>query len=154
MKYKKPLALLACASLLLGGCAAARSAVNSARTPSGGGGTSSSQAAAGGTVSGIITKVNGKDITGTQDLSAEIEGKSPGDTVELEVYRPSQRPNAEGKFFTVTVALMEDLGDSVSTQGGAQNPSDAYGRNPYGNGYDDYGDSYDEFEDFFNQFFG
>lgn len=109
----------------------------------------------------IITKVNGKDITGTQDLSAEIEGKKPGDTVELEVYRPSQRPNAEGKFFTVTVALMEDLGDSVSTQGGVQDPSDAYGQNPYGNGqnpygndYDDYGDSYDEFEDFFNQFFG
>lgn len=105
--------------------------------------------------------MNGKDITGTQDLSAEIEGKKPGDTVELEVYRPSQRPNAEGKFFTVTVALMEDLGDSVSTQGGVQDPSDAYGQNPYGNGqdpygngYDDYGDSYDEFEDFFNQFFG
>ena len=34
---------------------------------------------------------------------------------------------------------MEDLGDSVSTQGGVQDPSDAYGQNPYGNGQNPYG---------------
>ena len=64
----------------------------------------------------IITKVDGTEIAGTSDLSEVIEGKKPGDTVELEVYRPSQRPNGEGRFFNITVALMEDMGDTTAQQ--------------------------------------
>ena len=105
----------------------------------------------------VITKINDKEIKGLQDLSDEIEGKKPGDTVDLEVYRPSNRPNGDGRFFEVTIALVED----TSGQEQPQQPQDSqgYGQNPYGQnpGYGQdpgYGDGYDPFDEFFRDFFG
>ena len=99
----------------------------------------------------IITKVEGQEITSTQDLTEVIEGKKPGDTVELEVYRPSQRPNGQGTFFNVTIELMEDTTGAVSEQDETQEQLPE--QDLYGDGYGGY-DGYDEFEDFFSKFFG
>lgn len=95
----------------------------------------------------IITKVDGTEIAGTSDLSEVIEGKKPGDTVELEVYRPSQRPNGEGRFFNITVALMEDMGDTTAQQPQTQQVPQQE-QQPSEDQY------YNDMEDFFNRFFG
>ena len=93
----------------------------------------------------IITKVDGTEIAGTSDLSEVIEGKKPGDTVELEVYRPSQRPNGEGRFFNITVALMEDMGDTTAQQPQTQQVPQQE-QQPSEDQY------YNDMEDFFNRF--
>lgn len=106
----------------------------------------------------IITKADGNDLDGFQALTDALEGKKPGDTVDLEVYRPSTRRNESGRFFNITVTLMEDMGDAVSTQNPQvntqQNPG--YGQYPGNDGNSGYGQNpnTDEFEDFFRDFFG
>lgn len=106
----------------------------------------------------ILTKADGVELNGNQALSKVLEGKKPGDTVELEVYRPASRSNIAGKKFTTKVKLIEDMGTTsiADTQQPVQEPQetqDPRGRK-YNPGSDDSSDSYKDFEDFFNQFFG
>ena len=106
----------------------------------------------------IITKADGNDLDGFQALTDALEGKKPGDTVDLEVYRPSTRRNESGRFFNITVTLMEDMGDAVSTQNPQDNTQQnpGYGQYPGNDGNSGYGQNpnTDEFEDFFRDFFG
>lgn len=64
----------------------------------------------------IITKVDDQEITDANSLSEILDGKNPGDQVKLEVYRPGRTPSQQGKFFEVTIALMEDNGQSGTVQ--------------------------------------
>ncbi len=48
----------------------------------------------------VITSVNGMSITRTSDLKNSIKGMSPGDTVEIEMYRRN-----DGKTHTATLTL-------------------------------------------------
>ena len=52
--------------------------------------------------SDIITKIDGNNISSETTVQNVIAKKKPGDTVELEVYRPTT-----GESFTATVALTE-----------------------------------------------
>lgn len=99
----------------------------------------------------IITKVNDKEITAQQVLTDEIKDKKPGDSVKLEIYRPGATPAQTGRFFEVTVKLIEDMGTaSADTQQDEQN---VYGyENPETqppSGQQPYSDDY---SDFFNWF--
>lgn len=78
----------------------------------------------------IITKIDGKEITGSEVILEYLKGKSPGDKVKLTVYRYSATGN--GKTLTITVTLAEDKGDgstSTSSDISGQNG----GRGSYGN---------------------
>lgn len=98
----------------------------------------------------ILTKADGVVLDSNQALSKILEDKKPGETVELEVFRPAARSNVAGKKFTVDVKLIEDMGNSGSVNVPQQVP-----QNPNPGNYNpgNSGDSYDDFEDFFNHFF-
>lgn len=106
----------------------------------------------------ILTKADGVDLDSNQALSKVLESKKPGDTIELEVFRPSARSGISGKKFTAAVKLIEDMGNTPTNNTQQQVPevTDPNGGNKYNPGSDDseYQDPYQEFEDFFNQFFG
>lgn len=94
----------------------------------------------------IITKINGKEVTGLEVIEQELEGLNPGDTVELEVYRVPNRSNGNGRFFNVTVAVIEDS-TSITTETNQQEQQKPE------NGSNGYSDPYQDIEDFFNRFF-
>lgn len=106
----------------------------------------------------ILTKADGVDLDSNQALSKVLEGKKPGDTIELEVFRPSARSGISGKKFTASVKLIEDMGNTATNNTQQQVPevTDPNSGDKYNPGNDDseYQDPYKEFEDFFNQFFG
>lgn len=106
----------------------------------------------------ILTKADGVDLDSNQALSKVLESKKPGDTIELEVFRPSARSGISGKKFTAAVKLIEDMGNTPTNNTQQQVPevTDPNGGNKYNPGSDgsEYQDPYQEFEDFFNQFFG
>ncbi|MBE6905066.1 MAG: trypsin-like serine protease [Ruminococcaceae bacterium] len=105
----------------------------------------------------ILTKADGVDLDSNQALSKVLEGKKPGDTIELEVFRPAARSGVSGKKFTATVKLIEDMGNTATNnQQPVPEVTDPNSGNKYNPGNDDseYQDPYEEFEDFFNQFFG
>ncbi len=54
----------------------------------------------------IITKIDGKDVTSTEEINDFLKNKSPGGKVELTVYRLDD--NNKGKTLTVSVTLSED----------------------------------------------
>ena len=73
-------------------------------------------AASSGLVPGdIITAIDGQDITLFDDIASMLEGKKPGDTVVLSVFRRTQ--GFPDKELTIEVELIE----SVSTQAQVQN---------------------------------
>ena len=101
-------------------------------------------AASSGLVPGdIITAIDGQDITLFDDIASMLEGKKPGDTVVLSVFRRTQ--GFPDKELTIEVGLIE----SVSTQAQVQNnyASGDNGSNNSGNsgnpgnygGYGNYG---------------
>ncbi len=106
----------------------------------------------------ILTKADEVELDSNQALSKVLESKKPGDTVELEVFRPSARSGIAGKKFTATVKLIEDMGNTSTNNTQQQVPEATAPNegNKYNPGSDDskYRDPYEEFEDFFNQFFG
>lgn len=97
----------------------------------------------------ILTKADGVELDSNQALTKVLDEKKPGDTVELEVFRPSARSNVAGKKFTVDVKLIEDMGNTNSVNVPEQVPQTPGRYNPGS----DNGDAYNEFEDFFNHFF-
>ena len=58
----------------------------------------------------IITAVNGTALTSTNDLYKILNEKSPGDTLEVTVFR--RATGQEDKTFTVTVTLIEENADA------------------------------------------
>jgi S1-C subfamily serine protease len=46
----------------------------------------------------VITKVNGKPVTASQDIADLIAGMQPGDTVTLDVYRGNDRRTVKVKL--------------------------------------------------------
>ena len=109
----------------------------------------------------ILTKADGVDLDSNQALSKVLEAKKPGDTVELEVFRPAARSGVSGKKFTAAVKLIEDMGNTTTNTEQQPEPevTDPNSGSKYNPGSDDSDgserqDPYDEFEDFFNQFFG
>ena len=73
-------------------------------------------AASSGLVPGdIITAIDSQDITLFDDIASMLEGKKPGDTVVLSVFRRTQ--GFPDKELTIEVELIE----SVSTQAQVQN---------------------------------
>ncbi|MEM1485443.1 trypsin-like peptidase domain-containing protein [Oscillospiraceae bacterium PP1C4] len=101
----------------------------------------------------IITKVNGNEIDSFQSLTSVIQDKKPGETVELEVYRPGSRSSQNGKFFNITVKLLEDMG-TPATQ--APSYSDFSGSNPNPETQPPANEQLppdESLEDFFNNFF-
>lgn len=101
----------------------------------------------------IITKVDDTDITSLADVKSALEGKKPGDTVKLGVYRP---PMANGSrktgHFEVNVKVIEAVEESPQTKQeqapATQAPSgqETVPNSPYG------GQGIDPFEYFFGQF--
>ncbi len=61
----------------------------------------------------VITKIDGKDVRSTEDTQQALEGKNPGDTVKLSVFRTSV--TGKTSSFTAEVLLSEDKG-SLSNQ--------------------------------------
>jgi len=58
----------------------------------------------------VITAVDGEKITGMDDLVAIVNGKQPGDSIELTVYR-------DGDTQQVTIDLAERPDDATSQPG-------------------------------------
>ncbi len=58
----------------------------------------------------IITEIDGKKITSTGVVYSVLQGKKPGDKVELTIYRIGTRVSSS-KTFKVTVVLSEDKGE-------------------------------------------
>lgn len=103
----------------------------------------------------IITKVNDIDIDSFQSLTNAIEGKKPGDTVELEIYRPGSRSSQNGKFFSITVKLLEDMGTTATTSPSVSDSKSNDQQNPETQPpANDRQPSNQDIEDFFNKFFG
>ena len=69
----------------------------------------SGAAVAGIMINDIITKFDGQEVKTFNDLKTLINKHNPGDTVEIEVYRNSEKTN---KIFNVT--LTEDVGTSTN----------------------------------------
>ena len=63
-------------------------------------------------VGDIITKMDGKEITTTEQVTEFLKGKKPGDTVKMTVYRITDIDKSQ--TLTVTVVLSEDRGQTVS----------------------------------------
>ena len=61
----------------------------------------------------IITAIDGKAVASFNDVSSALEGKKPGDTVELTLYRASRA--GVGDTFTVNCKLMEDIEGTAGT---------------------------------------
>lgn len=57
----------------------------------------------------VITKIDGKDVRSTEDTQQALEGKNPGDTVKLSVFRTSV--TGKTSSFTAEVLLSEDKGN-------------------------------------------
>ena len=99
------------------------------------------------------TAIDGQDITLFDDIASMLEGKKPGDTVVLSVFRRTQ--GVPDKELTIEVELIE----SVSTQAQVQNnyASGNNGSNNSGNSgnYGNYG-NYGGFNPFggFGSYFG
>ncbi len=100
----------------------------------------------------IITKADGQELDGFQSLSDVLDGKKPGDTVELEVYRQGSRYGESGRFFNITVELMEDMGESSTPVPQQQLPQQTPSEQPQNPGSTQ-NPGYDQFEEFFNYFF-
>ena len=66
-------------------------------------------------VGDIITSIDGFDIFKTDNASALLAGRSPGDVLNCHVYRPADDPSKEGTEFDITFELMEDTGTLVTT---------------------------------------
>ena len=64
---------------------------------------------AGGKVEDIICGVDGETVTCLSDISNLLLNYSPGDTIELTLYRRSEK-----KELTITVTLLEDKGETQS----------------------------------------
>jgi len=60
-------------------------------------------------INDIITKIDGKDITSANDVYSILQGKKPGDTVDLTIYRLGTRASTS-KTYNVTVKLAEQKG--------------------------------------------
>lgn len=58
-----------------------------------------------------ITKMDGQDVRDTDSVRAVLDGKKPGDTVELTIFR--QSVTGKTSTFTVEVELAEDQGQTV-----------------------------------------
>lgn len=106
----------------------------------------------------IITKVSGKDIESQSVLTTEMKGKKPGDTIDLEVYRPGSTASQKGRFFNITVQLIEATDTTTATNNTAEQvPYDPYygQQNPETQPpANDQAPSNQDLEEFFNQFFG
>lgn len=100
----------------------------------------------------IITKADGQELDGFQSLSDVLDGKKPGDTVELEVYRQGSRYGESGRFFNITVELMEDMG-GTSTPANQQQIPQQQAPNNTQTPDSTQNPGYDQFEEFFNYFF-
>ncbi len=61
-------------------------------------------------VGDIITEIDGKAATTTQEVQEALDGKVPGDTITLTVYR---RSGSSGRVFQVTISLIEDTGSAT-----------------------------------------
>lgn len=87
----------------------------------------------------IITKIDGKEITGSEMLTEYLQGKKPGDKVKLTIYRVSATGNS-GKTLEITMTLGEDDGSgSTAAQDNSQNGNqDNYGGYDYGYGQGDF----------------
>ena len=81
-----------------------------------------------------------------------LDGKKPGDTVELEVYRQGSRYGESGRFFNITVELMEDMG-GTSTPANQQQIPQQQAPNNTQTPDSTQNPGYDQFEEFFNYFF-
>lgn len=55
----------------------------------------------------IITHINGERVLQMEDISRHLEGKKPGDTIELSLYRQDRM--GSGRQYDVTVKLMADV---------------------------------------------
>ena len=62
----------------------------------------------------IIIRIDGQDITAYEDLSNQISGHQPGDSVTLEVYRTGQ--NNTSQTLEITVQLMQDTSASSDSE--------------------------------------
>ena len=104
--------------------------------------------AAGIQVDDIITKVNGQEISTTQELSNVITNGKAGDELALTIYR-------KGEYLELTVVIGERQQEALPSQQNQNNQSGNQGQNRgqngQGNGSDD---SMDEFENFTEDFFG
>ncbi|MCI8649135.1 MAG: trypsin-like serine protease [Anaerotruncus sp.] len=94
----------------------------------------------------IITKVEGNEIAAEEDLTKVIKGKKPGDLVELEVYRPGRVPSEKGRFFNVTIALMENTGTETQQPQPEENYPPQQQEPPL--------EEYPTWDDFFDGLFG
>ncbi len=65
-------------------------------------------------VGDTITQIDGKDVRDAEDITAVLDGKVPGDTVKLTVYRVSV--TGKQSTFTVEVELEEDRGNSGNAE--------------------------------------
>ncbi|WMJ23808.1 trypsin-like peptidase domain-containing protein [Paludicola sp. MB14-C6] len=54
----------------------------------------------------IISKINGKEVYDATTISAALDGKKPGDTVEMDIYRIGS--DGRAKTFKISIALGED----------------------------------------------
>lgn len=65
-------------------------------------------------VGDTITQIDGKDVRDAEDIQGILDGKVPGDTVKLSIYRVSV--TGKQSTFTVDVKLEEDKGNSTNLQ--------------------------------------
>lgn len=92
----------------------------------------------------VITKMNDKNLTSRQDLSAAMKGYRAGDTVTLTVYRGGQYIEVELTF--------DAQPQTTGSDDSSQSSDNSYG---YGNGGNSYGGQMpDNFQEFYNYFFG
>ena len=70
---------------------------------------------AGGAVNDIICAVNGHEVTCLADISGELLGYHPGDSITLTLYRMPAPGETEGSSFDITITLLEDRGETQSS---------------------------------------
>ncbi len=78
----------------------------------------------------IITAIDGNDVTAYDDISAILEGKKPGDTVVLNVFRRTQ--GYADKELTIEVELIESVETVAPVQNNYAKDSSST-QNPYSN---------------------
>ena len=92
----------------------------------------------------VITKMNDKNLTSRQDLSAAMKGYRAGDTVTLTVYRGGQYIEVELTF--------DAQPQTTGSDDSSQSSDNSYG---YGDGGNSYGGQMpDNWQEFYNYFFG
>lgn len=79
-------------------------------------------------VNDIITEVGNTQITGSSDLADQISAATPGDLLELTIYR-------QGETLTLEISVGEQIQSALQQEETSQNSQTSQSRQPWGYGF-------------------